>query len=138
MAKETTYAGILGDWRRLLAPLNVNREDLAHLEGSRTKLEALLTQVTEINQQQALHRAEKQERTKRLRALVPEGQRLATLLRQAVKEHYGIRNEKLAEFGIQPFRGRLRAVKPAPQPEPDEPETSPSPPTTTLEAAEDT
>jgi len=36
------------------------------------------------------------------------GRRLATVLRTSVREHYGNRNQKLAEFGLQPLRGRPR------------------------------
>jgi hypothetical protein len=28
-----------------------------------------------------------------------------------LKQHYGIRSEKLAEFGVQPFRGHNRTEK---------------------------
>jgi hypothetical protein len=42
-----------------------------------------------------------------------------------VKQHYGIRSEKLAEFGVKPFRGRKRAEKPEPTPTPT---PVPSPP----------
>jgi hypothetical protein len=45
--------------------------------------------------------------------VLTEGSRLTSLLRQALKEHYGIRSEKLDEFGLQPFRGRK--AKPAPE-----------------------
>jgi len=38
-------------------------------------------------------------------------------LRTALKQHYGIRAEKLAEFGMQPFRGRNLTAK-AKQPKP--------------------
>ena len=31
---------------------------------------------------------------------------MATGVRRLVTENYGLRSEKLAEFGIQPFRGR--------------------------------
>ena len=42
------------------------------------------------------------------------GIRSAALSRRrlAIKQHYGIRSEKLAEFGLQPFRGRIRKAKP--------------------------
>jgi hypothetical protein len=39
------------------------------------------------------------------------------MLRQGVKQHYGIRSEKLAEFGLQPFRGRKTKTEPEPKPE---------------------
>jgi hypothetical protein len=37
-----------------------------------------------------------------------EASRLGTVLRFAVKQHFGIRAEKLTEFSLQPFRGRKR------------------------------
>lgn len=112
MAKETTYAGKLGAWQRLLEPLAANAADLVHLEGSRIKLAGLLSQAVAINKQQAAHRAAKQEQTVQLKALIVEGERLANVLRAALKEHYGIRSEKLTEFAIQPFRGRPRKGSP--------------------------
>ena len=48
---------------------------------------------------------------------------LAALMRSALKKHYGITEEKLSEFGLQPFRGRARK-KAAPE-EPQPPETPP-------------
>lgn len=115
MPTETTYAGKIGDWQRLLEPITANSAELVHLEGSRTKLANLLAHAVAINKQQAAHRAAKQEQTVQLRTLIADGQRLANVLRAALKEHYGIRSEKLAEFGIQPFRGRNRKVTPAPE-----------------------
>ena len=129
MAKETTYAGKLGDWYHLLGPLATNTGDLPHLEAPRAKLAALLAQGLEIKRAQAAHRAAKQELSKQLKAIASDGDRLATLLRQALKEHYGIRSEKLAEFGLQPFRGRPRKQKTTPETPatPEGPGHSPSP-----------
>lgn len=42
---------------------------------------------------------------------------MATVLRVAIKEHYGPDSEKLVEFGIQPFRGVTRKPKTPPTPE---------------------
>jgi hypothetical protein len=120
MAKETTYAGMVGQWQRLLEPLKANRAELAHLEATWSRLQGMLDQALEINREQAARQAAKQEATRQIQELMPEGQRLWTLLRQSVKAHYGIRAEKLAEFGLQPFRGR-RKPKPAPE-EPQAPE----------------
>jgi hypothetical protein len=124
MSNETTYAGKLGDLQRLLEPIAANATDLAHLEVSRAKLANLLSQAVTINKQQAAHRAAKQEQSVQLKTLIVEGQRLANMLRAALKEHYGIRSEKLVEFGIQPFRGRNR------KPTPPSPEGPGSPVTT--------
>jgi hypothetical protein len=111
--RETTAAGKIGDWQRLLAPLAANGDDLKHLEISRARLAAIAAQAEAMKKQQAAQRAAKQEATKQLQEMLSEGQRLATLLRQAVKQHYGIRAEKLTEFGLQPFRGRKPAATPA-------------------------
>ncbi len=133
MPRERTYAGIVGDWQRLLAPVAANGEELAHLEVSRAKLEALLAKAVQLTKDQAARAAAKQEASQQLRTIIPEGQRLANLLRVGIREHYGPRAEKLAEFELQPFRGRVsRKQKPAPE-EPVPPGSSPSSPSTPQE-----
>ena len=106
MAKETTYAGTLGEWLRFLQALAANIAELGHLEAPRAKLAGVLERAQALTEQQAAATATKQEASKQLRALLIEGRRLHTVLHVTIKEHYGIRSEKLAEFGLQPFRGR--------------------------------
>jgi hypothetical protein len=104
-----------------------NAADLAHLETPRAKLEAFLTRAREISLRQAALAAERQELSKEMKGIIGVGQRLATLLRTAVKEHYGPRSEKLSEFGLQPFRSRKPKSQPEPEPEipgPVSPDTS--------------
>ena len=115
MSKETTSKGKLGDLERLVASLTANATDLPHLEVSRNQLGTLLNEAREAADQQALHTAGKQEASQQLRTALTEGMRLANVLRLAVKHHYGIRSEKLAHFGLQPFRGRPRKTQPAPE-----------------------
>jgi len=113
MTKETTNAGKLGRLQRLSTALNANGADLPHLEGSRAQFVALLTQAQEAAMQQSAFTASKQEASQRLKTFLIEGARLAHVLQLAVKQHYGIRSEKLTEFGLQPFRGRK--VSPIPE-----------------------
>lgn len=119
MAKERTQSGKLGEWSRLGVTVRANSADLPHLETSVVRLEALLAQGLDLTQEQGVFRASKQEKTQQLQAVLAEGSRLATLLRSAVKQHYGPTSEKLAEFGLVPFRGRK--AKPAPVPGPEAP-----------------
>ncbi len=105
-SKETTYAGMLGDWQRLLGYLTANAAELGHLEASRTKLDGILSAIHEVGQRQAALAASKQEASKQLKALIGDGQRVATVLRVSLRDHYGPRAEKLVEFGLQPFRRR--------------------------------
>ena len=133
MAWQDKKVGKLGDLRRLLAALEANAADLAHLEASRQKLEGFLTQAVQIDLEQSARTAAKQEATRQLELLLDEAERLSTVLRFSIKEHYGIRSEKLAEFGLQPFRGVTRKPKPAPA-TPGAPTPEPTPPPSTPEA----
>ena len=107
---------IVGTWQHLLEMVTANALELPQLEAPRSKLASRLARAQEIKKQQATMTASKQEASKELRLLLTEGQRLANVMRAMIKEHYGIRAEKLAEFGLQPFRGRNRKAKtPAPE-----------------------
>lgn len=131
MARETTVKGRLGDLLRFRAALTANREELQHLEATRTRLDGVVDQIQEAADRQGVHTAGKQEASKQLRTFLTEGERLATVLRLGVKQHFGIRAEKLAEFGLQPFRGRPRQTGPVtespdtPTPASEEPSTKP-------------
>jgi hypothetical protein len=101
----------MGKLQRLQSRLNSNRAELAHLEASLARFEALLAQVQEAADRQALHTAGKQAASQEFKTALVEGERLATVLQLAVKQHYGIRSEKLAEYNLQPFRGRKQSEK---------------------------
>jgi hypothetical protein len=128
MARETTLRGKLGELERLVTALNNNSDDLPHLEFGRLALGELLDRARTAFDQQAVHTAAKQAASRVLGVSLIEGMRVATtVMRFAVKQHYGIRSEKLAEFGLQPFRGRPAPPVEEPEPPPVEAEP-PSPP----------
>jgi hypothetical protein len=108
MVRETTNAGMLGQLVRFLAALTANSVELTHLEGARARLEKLVSEAQAIAHQQAALVASKQEASKRFGALLNESLRMATGIQKMLQEHYGLRAEKMAEFGFQPFRGRPR------------------------------
>ena len=127
MSKETTYSGVLGELQRLRKSLVANSADLAHLEGPKAKFDDLLDQAQEIVNHQAALTASKQEASKQLRAVLGLAQRQGNILRLSLKAHYGIRSEKLAEFGLQPFRGRkVKATVPEIDKTPTTPPNSPA------------
>jgi hypothetical protein len=99
-------------WRRLLPPLETHAGDLPHLEPLCGKLKGTLERAEEIVQRQAALEAERQELTREFGSLRDEGDRTAALLRAGVSEHYGPDSERLAAFGMQPFRGRKRKAVP--------------------------
>ena len=121
MAQETTYSGKLGRLTRLSATLIANASEIPHLDGVLGRFDQILTEAVGVFQQQASLTASKQELSKRLATLLIEGERLAAAIEKLLKEHYGLRSEKLAQFGLQPFRGLVRKAKPT------TPETSETP-----------
>ncbi|HJX26860.1 MAG TPA: hypothetical protein VJ885_03030 [Thermoanaerobaculia bacterium] len=132
MSNETTQLGQKGEWQKLIKPLKGNA-DLAYLETQREKLARLLDQAVDVTHQQNALTAQKQELSKQLQTIMLEGQRTATVLRKSITAHFGIRSEKLAEFGLQPFRGRPftpRKKKPKAQPQPETPDSSGAPSST--------
>jgi hypothetical protein len=129
MAVKNRYADNLKDWEMLQTSAAANAADLPLPPGALAKLDAALTELRALLAEQAVHKANKQTTSKRLRSALNRGRKVVTMMRGVIKEHYGIDNEKLAEFGIQPLRIRARrpAAEPEPQPEPTAP---PQPPTT--------
>jgi hypothetical protein len=110
MAKQQTrYADFVAEWEQLTTSLASNTNEVPHLEAPRTKLLGLLEEVKSLAVQQDLHAANKQQVSKQLKARLADGKKLATFLRTGVKEHFGNRNEKVVEFGVQPFRRRSKA-----------------------------
>jgi hypothetical protein len=115
MARETTMSGRLGKLARFSVALAANAPELDYLEGARLRLERSVGEAQEIAKQQAAFIANKQEASQKLKVTVNEAERLATGIRRIVTENYGVRAEKLAEFGLQPFRGR-KLNREAPEP----------------------
>ena len=128
MAIDKSYSGMLGGMERLTAAMAANAADLPHLEGVRGRLEKLLADAQEAAKQQAALIASKQEATLRLRKLLTEGQRVVTGAQKMLQENYGLRAEKLAEFGLQPFRGRKVKAQPPAAPQAAAPSPAPATP----------
>ena len=122
MPYETTNAAKLGSLQQFAASIAANIPDLPHLEQSCLQFVTMVGNLQEISKQQAALVADKQEASKQFRDLLAECQRLATVLRVAIKQHYGIRSEKLAEYNLQPFRGR-KPKKVQPEDVPDQPQS---------------
>ena len=116
MGNETTYSGVLGSLGRLSTALDANAADLAYLDGTRLRLSKILGDIKGVAQQQAALTASKQDASKQLRSLLVEAQRLAAGMTKFLQQNYGTRSEKLAEFGLQPFRGRKPRTPKTPEP----------------------
>jgi hypothetical protein len=108
MPRQTTKAAKLGSLQKLRDSLSANQANLPYLEGSMSQFGALVTKAHELTTRQDALTGEKQDISKQFADTLIEAERLGTVLRLAVKQHFGIRSEKLAEFSLQPFRGRKK------------------------------
>jgi hypothetical protein len=127
---ETTNAAKLGSLQQFAASIAANIPELPHLEKSCLQFVSMVGSLQEVSKQQSALVASKQDTSKQFRDLLIECQRLASVLRAAIKQHYGIRSEKLAEYNLQPFRGRKlsekRLSKKQPEPVSAQPEQEPT------------
>jgi hypothetical protein len=116
-------------WRNVATATSANASEFPGTETRLTALEGVLTEVDKILSEQATFQASKQMTSQRLKTLVNQGDKLATVLKFMAKQHYGNGNDKLVEFGIQPLRSRTKPTVVPPTPPP--PEIASSDPTTT-------
>jgi hypothetical protein len=115
MSKSNSYAETVYGWEGLLAALEQNSTDLPQLETPRQRLQVILDQIKIFAAEQATMTASRQIATSRVEYLLVQGRKVATVLRTSVREYYGNRSEKVAEFGLQPLRtGRQAPVNPLP------------------------
>lgn len=108
MTRIRRHKEIPVDWQKLTSSMDANAADMPHLDHSRLALKSLQEEITSLSTLQSQLRAQKQEVSKQIKEKLAEGQKIATFLRVGLKQHYGNRNEKLVEFGLQPLRKRSR------------------------------
>lgn len=113
MAESNSYASVVTGWGQQLTAVDRNATDLLQAEIPREKLQEILTEIRDLSAEQSALTARKQEVSKRIQILLAQGRKLSTVLRVLVREQYGNRSEKLAEFNLRPFRGRPRKTEPS-------------------------
>ncbi len=111
-----TYADSINGWQHRLQALAAGGDEVSHLQIKREKLQSIYDRTIIAMRDQNAAAAVKQEFSRQLEALVSEGNKVDTFLCVGLREQYGNRSEKLAEFHIQPFRGRrpAKVVEPPP------------------------
>jgi hypothetical protein len=118
MSKSNSYGETVNGWEELLTALGENSSDLPQLDLPRQRLQTIVDQIRGFTAEQAAMTASRQQATKRVYFLLAQGRKLATVLRSSVREHYGNRSQKVAEFGLQPLHTRSRSTdNPLPPPE---------------------
>ena len=118
-------------WRQAAASAAANASEVPQAELTRGSLDQVIVEVDKILIEQSALRASKQLSSQRLQTLVDQGDKLTTVLKVIVKQHYGSGSDKLVEFGIKPLRTRPKAtVEPpaTPTPAPGTPVSTPGAP----------
>src|SRR6476661_7675967 len=110
----------LGDrrktWRTVSGSVAANAAELPQAAIPLAALDKILAEADQIFVDQAAFRACKQLSSKRLVTLFEQGDKLTTVLKVIVRQHYGNGSDKLVEFGIQPLRTRPKATVVPPTP----------------------
>ena len=96
------------DWDTLVITTEANKEDLGFLESLRTDLTTELGGLREASIRQKTFKAQVQQATRDIEGHLSRGVDLANRLRNGLRMSYGIKGEKLTEFGMKPRRSRAK------------------------------
>ena len=93
-------AGFLLDCRTTVAGVDQNPAELAHVQSDRVALGELLVKIDEGIVRQNLHQSQYQTVTREVEAAVVQARELLLRIKNAIRAVYGLRSEKLPEFGL--------------------------------------
>ena len=111
-----SFAALMGQGDHLLVTVQANSADLAHLEETRLQLATTMDAARAASVHQDTVRALFQQSTRDLEKTMADARELITRLRNGIRTKYGLRSEKMTEFGMQPRRVPVRKAKQKPAP----------------------
>lgn len=115
---RTSFADVMTEADGLLIKVQANAADLGHLETNRSRLSTALEGAKEASIRQAASRAQFQQATRDMEGFIAELKEQATRMRNGIRNQYGLKSEKLVEFGLQPRRKPQRSKEDEPGPAP--------------------
>lgn len=104
MSDVRLYMNKVNGWAKMDAAMTANDTEVAHLGFRLPDLRDRSQRMRSLYARHAALAAERQAITREMQNLIDEGDQIFRMLREAVKDHYGKRNEKLVEFGVEPLR----------------------------------
>ena len=123
---KSSLADFVTDWEKLLKNVTDTAAELPDLTVYRSPLDQLLGQAKDGLALAAARVGIKQQETKERQALMKAGKEAASKLRSAIKAHFGAKSERLLQYGMFPFRKRVKAQeKEKPKPETPAPASHP-------------
>jgi hypothetical protein len=113
---KQSFADLMTDWEKLLAAVVANQTDLPYIDGYKQQLEVEMTGAKAASLRQSASQAVAQQASRDLEGFIQRGQDLASRIRGGVRSKYGIKGEKLKEFGLKVFRGGKKKGSPKKSP----------------------
>jgi hypothetical protein len=91
-----------GDWEKLLAGIEANKEDLSYVEGFCVSLQAQLSDLKADLARRSAIQVEARRLTQAIQGSLEEGRDLASRISSYLRAKYGPGSRKLIEFGLTP------------------------------------
>lgn len=104
MSDVRLYMNKVNGWEKMDTAMTANGAEVAHLGFKQPALRDRSQRMRSMYARHAALAAERQVITQEMQKLVDEGDQIFRMLRESLKDHYGKRNEKLVEFGVEPVR----------------------------------
>lgn len=105
----SSQEAMLTAWDEVLAAMAAHQTDLANYEAYGVELATAADTLRALQDRRDRLRDKVQQTTAEVHAVLAQGNDLLARLRAGVRSRYGIHDERLREFGIQPRTGRKRS-----------------------------
>ncbi len=117
MADPRLYMNKVNGWEKMDTAITANGSPLEPLAFKLPVLRQKGQQLRSLYAEHAALAASRQAITEEMQQVIEEGEQVFRMLREGLRQHYGKRNLKLVEFGIEPLPGRPRTDTTPPPPE---------------------
>lgn len=117
MADVRLYMNKVNGWDKMDTAVTANGSQLDPLAVKLPELRDKGVQLRNLYAEHAALAAARQTVTEQMQQVLGEGEQIFRLLREGLRQHYGKRNPKLVEFGVDPLPSRPRTDTTPPPPE---------------------
>ena len=104
MSEARLYMNKVTGWEKMDTAIVGNDPEVAHLVFRLPALRDKSQRMRDLYAEHAALAASRQAITQEMQKLLEDGDQIFRMLREGLKDHYGKRNEKLVEFGVEPLR----------------------------------
>jgi hypothetical protein len=121
---------VIGRWKVMVTNLRPQLETMPQLTGRYNEMVRITTDAEDLENRQALLKADLQEVNRQRRDLAKTGEEMRNRIAAVLRAEHGFSSERLLEFGVKPKRKRVRAKKDKKE---DKSDTTPAPTATNIQ-----